>query len=91
MAGLWDRTAEREEVSYYVMPDFDRWRWSGVGDLYCRTGRPIEQSYKYLDSLDAHHWCELTQQGRYSTLNDSRPLEEVVPRCCPSSGESASM
>jgi len=70
----------REEVSYYVMPDFDPLAMvRELESLLQGPGGHIEQSYKYLDSLDAHHWCELTQQGRYSTLADSKPLEDVVP------------
>ena len=62
------------------MPDFDPLAMvRELESLLQGPGGHIEQSYKYLDSLDAHHWCELTQQGRYSTLADSKPLEDVVP------------
>lgn len=77
----------RDEVSYYVMPDFDPLAMARELEALLRgPGGHIEQSYKYLDSLDAHHWCELTQQGRYSTMADSKPLTNLAERIVPQVG-----
>lgn len=74
----------REEVSYYVMPDADPLAMvRELESLLQGPGGHIEQSYKYLDSLDAHHWRELSEQGRYASLADSKPIEQLVPHLLP--------
>lgn len=70
----------RQEVTYYVTPDFDPFALvRELEALLQGPGGHIEQSYKYLDPLDAHHFCELSQHGRYSTFADSKPFEKVAP------------
>lgn len=74
----------REELSYWVAPDCDP--LSMVEQLRTLVNGPgghIEQSYKYLDVMDAANWRTLTSQSRYAALVEGMPLEEVADAVLP--------
>jgi len=78
----------REELSFWVAPDCDP--LSMVEQLRTLVNGPgghIEQSYKYLDVMDAANWRTLTSQSRYAALVEGIPLEEVADAVLPLVGD----
>lgn len=68
-----------EELSYWVAPDCDSLTMvEQLRTLVNGPGGHIEQSYKYLDVMDAANWRTLTSQSRYAALVEGMPLEEVA-------------
>lgn len=74
----------REELSYWVAPDCDPLNMvEQLRTLINGPGGHIEQSYKYLDVMDAANWRTLTSQSRYAALVEGMPLEEVAAAVLP--------
>ena len=66
-------------MSFAIAPGFDPMKMSSeLAALLNGPGGQIEQSYKYLDTVDAVQWCALLQQTRYSLLMEQRPLAEIA-------------
>lgn len=74
----------REALTYWVAPDCDP--LSMVEQLRTLVNGPgghIEQSFKYLDVMDAANWRTLTCQSRYAALVEDLPLEKVADAVLP--------
>ncbi len=77
--GFGEGPRRRQEVSFVVAPGFDSMKMSSeLSALLNGPGGQIEQSYKYLDSVDAVQWCALTQQQRYHLMMEQRPHHEIA-------------
>jgi len=77
--GFGEGPRHRQEVSFAIAPGFDPMKMSSeLAALLNGPGGQIEQSYKYLDTVDAVQWCALLQQTRYSLLMEQRPLAEIA-------------
>ena len=42
------------------------------------SGGHIEQSYKYLDAMDADNWCAFTKQARYASFIEGVPIKRAA-------------
>jgi transcriptional regulator with XRE-family HTH domain len=42
------------------------------------SGGHIEQSYKYLDAMDADNWCAFTKQARYASFIEGVPITRAA-------------
>ena len=69
----------REELTYWLAPDCDPLSMiEQLRTLVNGPGGHIEQSFKYLDAMDAANWRALIGQSRYAALVEGMPLAEVA-------------
>lgn len=74
-----DESAGAHSVKDWMAPGFDPFKM--VGDLSTMvngSGGHIEQSYKYLDVMDAANWCAFTKHPRYASYIESVPIREAA-------------